>query len=68
VTSLATAIACLCKGFEGPSVVDIHWNARGKCARRGVHCCRGRSGGACEQKNEKNVCGGTGYVISVGAE
>jgi hypothetical protein len=31
VTGLATAVAGLCKGFEGPSVVDIHRNARGKC-------------------------------------
>jgi hypothetical protein len=31
--------------FESPSVVDIHRDARGKCTRRGVHCCRGRGGG-----------------------
>jgi hypothetical protein len=24
--------------------------------------------GGCEQKNEKGVCGGTGYVIGVGVE
>jgi hypothetical protein len=30
VTSLATAVAGLCKGFEGPSVVGIYQNARGK--------------------------------------
>jgi hypothetical protein len=35
----------LCEGFEGPSAVDVDWNARGKCTRRGVHCCRGHSGG-----------------------
>jgi hypothetical protein len=32
VTGLATAVAGLCDGFEGPSVVNVHWNARGKCA------------------------------------
>jgi hypothetical protein len=31
VTGLATAIAGLCDGFENPSAVDVHWNARGKC-------------------------------------
>jgi hypothetical protein len=45
VTSLATVIAYLHDGFESPSVVNIHWNARGECARRGVHYCRGRGGG-----------------------
>jgi hypothetical protein len=34
VTGLATVIAGLRDGLE-----DIHWNARGKCAQRGVHCC-----------------------------
>jgi hypothetical protein len=47
VTSLATAIAGLRNGLEGPSVVDIHRDARRKCAQRGVHCCRGRSDGRC---------------------
>jgi hypothetical protein len=32
VTSLATAVACLRDGFESPSVVDVHQDARGKCA------------------------------------
>jgi hypothetical protein len=45
VTSLATSVACLRDGFESPSVVDIHRNARGECARRGMHCCRGHGGG-----------------------
>jgi hypothetical protein len=45
VTGLATVIAGSRDGFEGPSVVDIHRNARGKCVRRGVHFCRGHSGG-----------------------
>jgi hypothetical protein len=33
VTGLATAVACLHDGFEGPSSVDIHRNARGECAK-----------------------------------
>jgi hypothetical protein len=45
VTGLATAVAGLREGFEGPSAVDIHRDARRECARRGVHCCRGRGGG-----------------------
>jgi hypothetical protein len=45
VAGLATAVAGLCEGFEGSSAVDIHWNARRECTRRGVHCCRGRIGG-----------------------
>jgi hypothetical protein len=45
VTILATPVACLHNGFESPSVVDIHQNARGKCAQRGVDCCRGHSSG-----------------------
>jgi hypothetical protein len=43
VTGLATAITGLCEGFEGLSVVDIHWNTGGEC--RGVHCCRGHGRG-----------------------
>jgi hypothetical protein len=38
-------VACLHKGFEGPSAVDVHQDARGECMRRGVHCCRGHGGG-----------------------
>jgi hypothetical protein len=45
VTSLATSVAGLCEGFECASVVDVHRNTRGKCTRRGVHCCRDHSGG-----------------------
>jgi hypothetical protein len=45
VTSLATAIAGLRDGLEGLSAVDVHWNTRGECMRRGMHCCRGRGGG-----------------------
>jgi hypothetical protein len=45
VTSLATAVAGLHNRFKGPSVVDVHRNARRECTRRGVHCCRGRGGG-----------------------
>jgi hypothetical protein len=69
VTSLATTVAGLREGFESPSAVDIHRNARGKCTRRGVHCCRGRSGGgACEQRKENGVCGGAECIIGKGAE
>jgi hypothetical protein len=45
VASLATAVAGLCEGFEGSSAVDVHWNTRGESMQRGVHCCRGCSGG-----------------------
>jgi hypothetical protein len=45
VISLATVVAGLREGFESPSAVNIHQNARWKCMRRGVHCCRGRGGG-----------------------
>jgi hypothetical protein len=45
VTSLATAVACLCNGFESPSVVNVYQNARGECMQRGVHFCRGHGGG-----------------------
>jgi hypothetical protein len=31
LTGLATVVAGLCNGFEGPSAVNAHWNARGKC-------------------------------------
>jgi hypothetical protein len=31
VTSLATTVAGLHNGFEGPSAVNIHGNAWGKC-------------------------------------
>jgi hypothetical protein len=44
VTSLATVVAGLREGFEGPSAVDVHQNSRGKGMQRGVHCCRGRGG------------------------
>jgi hypothetical protein len=45
VTSLATAVASLCNGFESLGAVDVHRNARGEYTRRGVHCCRGHGGG-----------------------
>jgi hypothetical protein len=45
VASLAAAVAGLHDGFEGLSTVDIHRNARRKCTRRGMHCCRDRGGG-----------------------
>jgi hypothetical protein len=47
VTGLATAIAGLRNGLEGPSAVDVHRNARGECVRTGVYCCRGRGNGRC---------------------
>jgi hypothetical protein len=56
------------QGFEGPSAVNVHWNAKGKCARRGVHCCRGRSGWGCQQRKENGVHRGTECVIGEGAE
>jgi hypothetical protein len=31
VASLATMVAGLCKGFEGSSAVDVHWNTGGEC-------------------------------------
>jgi hypothetical protein len=31
VTCLATAVAGLCEGFEGPSAVDVHRNTGGEC-------------------------------------
>jgi hypothetical protein len=45
VTGLPTAVAGLREGFEGPSTVDVHRDARRECTRRGVHCCRGCGGG-----------------------
>jgi hypothetical protein len=45
VTCLATAVAGFHDGFEGPSAVNVYWNARGKCVRRVMHFCRGRGGG-----------------------
>jgi hypothetical protein len=30
-TNVPLQVAGLCNGFEGLSVVDVHWNARGKC-------------------------------------
>jgi hypothetical protein len=32
VISLATAVAGLHYGIEGLSMVDVYWDARGKCA------------------------------------
>jgi hypothetical protein len=31
VTGLATAVAGLCEGFEGPSTVNVHRDARREC-------------------------------------
>jgi hypothetical protein len=42
---LATAVAGLHEGFESPSTVNVHRDARRECARRGVHCYRGCGGG-----------------------
>jgi hypothetical protein len=69
VASLATVVTCLCNGFESLSVVYVHRNARGKCARRGVHCCRGcdSGGGLCGGKGTECV-GGAEWIASVGAD
>jgi hypothetical protein len=32
VTRLATSVACMHNGFERPSAVNVHQNARGECA------------------------------------
>jgi hypothetical protein len=45
VAGLATTVAGLCEVFEGPSMVDIHRDARREYTQRGVHCCRGCSSG-----------------------
>jgi hypothetical protein len=42
VTSLATAVAGLCEGFEGLSAVNVH---QGEVCVKGVHCCRGHGRG-----------------------
>jgi hypothetical protein len=64
VTSLATVVAGLCDRFESLSAVNVHWNARGKCAQRGVH----GSGGACEWRKENGVHRGVECVIGEGVE
>jgi hypothetical protein len=69
VTSLATAVAGLCDGFESPSAVNVHWNARGSvheevCIAAGVVAM----GGACEWRKENRVCRGAECVIGKGAE
>jgi hypothetical protein len=71
VTSLATAVGGLHEGFESPSAVDVHRDARGKCAQRGVHCCRGcGSGGVCVEEREWSAQGSSvswqGYGMSRG--
>jgi hypothetical protein len=68
VTGLATAVAGLRKGFEGPSTVNVHRDARRECARRGVHCCKVVVVEGCERRNEKGARGGAAYVIGVGVE
>jgi hypothetical protein len=69
LTGLATAVAGSREGFEIPSAVNVHGNTRGKCAREGVCITAGVTAvGGCEWRNENGMCGGTGYVVSVGAE
>jgi tetrahydromethanopterin S-methyltransferase subunit E len=69
VTGLATAVAGLCKGFEGLSAVDVHRDARRECAREGVCIAAGVAAvGGCERRNEKGMRGGAAYVVGVGAE
>jgi hypothetical protein len=65
VTSLATAVAGIRNGFESPSAVDVHQNARceGACIAAGVAAV-----GACEWRKENGVHGGVECVISKGAE
>jgi hypothetical protein len=68
VTSLATVVAGLCDEFEGLSVVDIHWNARGSACKEVCIAAGVVAIGACERRKEKGVHGGVGYVIGMGAE
>jgi hypothetical protein len=59
VTSLAAVVACLHDGFEGPSAVDVHQDARGS-ARKGVCIAAGVTvvGGPCERRKDNGVRGG----------
>jgi hypothetical protein len=68
VTGLATAVVGLHEGFKGPSVVDVHRDARGS-AREGV-CIAAVvvAAGGCERRNEKGVHGGAACVVGMGAE
>jgi hypothetical protein len=70
VTGLATAIAGLCNGLRGLSVVDIHQNARGECTHKGVCITAGFAvmGGSCEQRRGNGVCRGAKCVIGEGAD
>jgi hypothetical protein len=68
VTSLATAVAGLCEGFESPSTVDVHWDARrksheGACIAAGVMAV-----GACVSRKENEVHGGAKCVVGEGAD
>jgi hypothetical protein len=58
VAGLATAVPGFHEGFESPSVVDVHWDARGKCTQRGVAGVA--AVGGCERRSEKGMRGGAG--------
>jgi hypothetical protein len=69
VTSLTTAVAGLCDGFESPSAVNVYLNTRGKyhegvCIAAGVAAV----GEACERRKENGVHGEVECVIGKGVE
>jgi hypothetical protein len=68
VAGLATAVAGLCEGLEGPSAVDIHRDARRECTQRGVIATGVAAEGGCERRKENGVCGGAECVVSEGTE
>jgi hypothetical protein len=57
VAGLATAVAGLCEGFEGPSARE------GACIAAGVTAV-----GVCVRRNENGACGGAECVVARGAE
>jgi hypothetical protein len=64
VTGLATVVAGLREGFEGPSAVNVHRDARRECARRcallqGLRQWEDVSGGI------RRVCVGEQHMSSV---
>jgi hypothetical protein len=68
MTGLATVVAGLCWGFKCASrsmSIEMPGGSvcEGACIAAGVMAMEG-----CEQKNENGICGGAGYVVSMGVE
>jgi hypothetical protein len=64
VASIAAVVAGLCEGFEGSSVVDIHWNTGGGVHVKGCALLQGLWRWGDVSRGRRTGCAGEQSVLS----